>query len=476
MTSIVLSRMKSPLFLLAAISLLGAIFRFYCLGYQSLWLDEATSWSHVFGRSFFEMITETRQEPAPPGYFVLLWFSTKIFGDSEWCLRLPSAVAGTLCIPAIYLLARELFDRRVGVFAAAIVATNHRFIYFSQEARSYSTLLLFLILSSFFLLRLLSDARTGHLKIKNLIGFVGFCGLGFYAHYAAAVAIATYYSILLFWIFYLGQTRAFKGLLRASAILVVLVTPLLPHFWRNFVNPHPTILWIQQPALVDVPDYFLWLFGFEFSLILTVAAICVSILSIRFSNWKSSKGVLLLLLLLLGPIAILSIKSIISFPVLTHRTFLIVSPAIFIFLAHASLRLPLRGAVLCLVSWAFFTVIHLQRSYFGVPTKEETRTALQSVHDPTASKTITVVGPYFYETVINYYQKKQNLNVRFLSLSAMKEYNTWKDLGDFYYFEWRAISQSDEQAMVILREHFDPIEQMSFFRLFVRHYIRSVLD
>jgi mannosyltransferase len=65
-------------------------------------------------------------------------------------LRLPSALAGWLCIPAIYLLGKRLYSGREGLMAALFVAVLWAPIYYSQEARPYSMLILLSILNSYF--------------------------------------------------------------------------------------------------------------------------------------------------------------------------------------------------------------------------------------------------------------------------------------------------------------------------------------
>ena len=55
----------------------------------------------------------------------MLWLTVKAFGDGELAVRIPSIIAGTLVIPALYLLGRELYDRRTGLVAASS-APPHR--------------------------------------------------------------------------------------------------------------------------------------------------------------------------------------------------------------------------------------------------------------------------------------------------------------------------------------------------------------
>ena len=40
----------------------------------------------------------------PPLHHMALWLTVRAFGDGELAVRLPSLIAGTLVIPALYLL------------------------------------------------------------------------------------------------------------------------------------------------------------------------------------------------------------------------------------------------------------------------------------------------------------------------------------------------------------------------------------
>ncbi len=65
-------------------------------------------------------------------YLQLIHAATKLFGQTPFALRLLPALAGTLAVPALYLLARELFGQRVAALAAALLAVAHAHIHFSR--------------------------------------------------------------------------------------------------------------------------------------------------------------------------------------------------------------------------------------------------------------------------------------------------------------------------------------------------------
>jgi len=141
--------------LLGAIVLGGSALRFYGLDAQSLWNDELSSWRQSHQETISAVIEHgVRPTPYPPAYPVLLYFVEKYVGESEIALRAPSAVAGVLAILATFFLARQLYSAREGVFAAGLMAFSYQSVYYSQEARAYSLLLLFSILSSHFWFRM----------------------------------------------------------------------------------------------------------------------------------------------------------------------------------------------------------------------------------------------------------------------------------------------------------------------------------
>jgi hypothetical protein len=126
---------------LLALCVAGAAVRFATLGQQSFWLDEAIT-GRLMRLGFSSMLRAIpRSESTPPLYYVVAWIWTRVFGVSEVGLRSLSAVLGTLTIALLYGAAARLFDRRAGLFAAALGAFAPLLIWYSQEARSYALLL-----------------------------------------------------------------------------------------------------------------------------------------------------------------------------------------------------------------------------------------------------------------------------------------------------------------------------------------------
>lgn len=126
---------------IAAVTLLGAALRLYGLGTPALWYDEALS-LHYARMPIVDLVSHLgRTEVNTPFYYLLLKAWT-ILGDSEFLLRLPSALAGILCILVVHALGRLVGGPRVGLLAALFLATSSVHIRFSQEVRPYALMAL----------------------------------------------------------------------------------------------------------------------------------------------------------------------------------------------------------------------------------------------------------------------------------------------------------------------------------------------
>jgi 4-amino-4-deoxy-L-arabinose transferase-like glycosyltransferase len=133
--------------ILAGITIAAAVLRFWDLGHQSFWYDEGLTVMevhHSFGRmlGYLPLV-----ESNPPLYASLAWAWVRIFGFDEAGIRSLSAVAGVAMVPAMYAVGAKLLSRRAGLIAAALAAFNPLLIWYSQEARSYSLVVLFATLT-----------------------------------------------------------------------------------------------------------------------------------------------------------------------------------------------------------------------------------------------------------------------------------------------------------------------------------------
>jgi mannosyltransferase len=126
---------------LGLVVLIGALLRFHNLGDESLWRDEVSSWTQARG-SFTDLIKQTANDNYPPLHNLALFAAINLFGDSEWSLRLPSAIFGVVNIIALYWLGTMTVGRTAGLVGAALLCLSKFHLTYSQEARMYSLLAL----------------------------------------------------------------------------------------------------------------------------------------------------------------------------------------------------------------------------------------------------------------------------------------------------------------------------------------------
>ena len=170
---------------MAALVLCGAVVRFATLGHQSFDHDEAvTAWHVLHGDLGSTLHVVVSTERSPPLYYLLAWVWVQMFGTGEVGLRSLSALIGVATIPAAYLAARQFASRRAGVIAAAFVAFNPYLVWYSQEARSYALLVLFVAWGLYFFARCLDDPSR-----RNLALWAGASALALCSHYFAAFAV-----------------------------------------------------------------------------------------------------------------------------------------------------------------------------------------------------------------------------------------------------------------------------------------------
>ncbi|MBB4661938.1 glycosyltransferase family 39 protein [Conexibacter arvalis] len=156
----VASRARDPIVLALATATAVAL-GLRLLALRGIWLDEATS-IHQAQMGLGEMLAQLRATDVhPPLHHVTLWATVRVIGTGELAVRVPSLLAGTALVPLLYLTARDLWDRRAGLAAAALGAVAPFAVWYSAEARMYAFFMLLALLAVWAQARILRD-RDAH--------------------------------------------------------------------------------------------------------------------------------------------------------------------------------------------------------------------------------------------------------------------------------------------------------------------------
>lgn len=132
--------------LLVAVVAAGAALRFYRIGAQSYWIDEILSLNSSVapeGVSFWYKILYNVHGPL----HALIIHLLRNVSLSEGILRAPSAVAGTVSILLIYRWLVTLGRGDIALYGALFFALSPFNLYYSQELRYYSLMVMFAIVA-----------------------------------------------------------------------------------------------------------------------------------------------------------------------------------------------------------------------------------------------------------------------------------------------------------------------------------------
>ncbi len=218
--------------IVGGLTLGAAVLRFARIGHQSFWYDESYTvlLVHHSLSAMLRLVPQT--ELTPPLYYLVAWPWARIFGYGEAGLRSLSAVASVATIPAIYGVGAKLISRRVGLTAAAIAACNPLLIWYAQEARSYSLLVLFATLS----LLAFAHARLPAPRPRWMLAWALAAGATLATHYYGVLAVVPE-AVWLLW----AHRRSGKVMLTVAAVAAFGLA-LLP----IALSQKPQASWIAQ--------------------------------------------------------------------------------------------------------------------------------------------------------------------------------------------------------------------------------------
>lgn len=176
---------------LVAILLAGFGLRLINLGGRALWYDEA--FAVLFAETGLERMLYGTLAPVAGGasdIHPLLYYTTldgwmRVFGQAPDMVRLYGVLAGLLTVALVYRLAADLFGWRTGLAAALITALAPFHIQYSQEARMYALLTLFLMAATWCYVRAWRGRGRGW-----WIGFGLLAALAMYTQQLAAFYLA----------------------------------------------------------------------------------------------------------------------------------------------------------------------------------------------------------------------------------------------------------------------------------------------
>lgn len=247
-------------FILIGILLLAIILRCYNLFSIPYTHDELSGLLRTRFDSFGELIAKGVKVDGHPAFVqVFLYYWTKVFGTSEWIVKLPFILSGVGGVYLGYKIGKRWSNVTVGLIVAAILATSQYPIMYSQIARPYTSGFFFTLLFAYHWGEIVFFKNYAR---KHLIWFPIAAALCAYNHHFSMLTAGL---IGLFGIAYTYKDFLWKYLLLCLAAIIL-------------YSPHFTILsaqlqmgglsgWLGKPEPAFLSHYIYYIFQFSAVLI-----------------------------------------------------------------------------------------------------------------------------------------------------------------------------------------------------------------
>ncbi len=241
--------------------LLGLVVRLSFITKSSIWHDEGFS-IMLAKRSMIEIWVGSARDVHPPLYYELLHVWMKLFGNSVLAIRSLSTLAGVLIIPLAYLIVKKIAGLRAAVLASFVLALAPFLIRYSQEARMYGLLGLFLLLALYMVMQISIQPK----RLWPYVFYTLAITAGLYTHYFTVLAIVA------FWAYFITLLSPKKWQIGksiwlsakwwlANILAVVLFLPWVPSLLAQ-LRRGQGLSWLPAATLRTLPDTIWQFFSF----------------------------------------------------------------------------------------------------------------------------------------------------------------------------------------------------------------------
>lgn len=231
----------SALWAIGGLLVLGLVLRAPGLG-QGLSFDEIDTLVHYARRPLPQVLSTFDSQNQHLLYSVLARTSFVLFGESGWAVRLPAVLLGVASLWALYRFALLVTDAREAIFAATLLTVSYHHVWFSQNARGYTGLLLFTLLGSAVFLRMLAEDQPRGFSRPLVYG--AWMALATVIHATAVFAVAAHGLV---WLACLWSARRKAaganhlqlalGFVFAGSLSLLFHALVLPQFFETLLAP-----------------------------------------------------------------------------------------------------------------------------------------------------------------------------------------------------------------------------------------------
>jgi 4-amino-4-deoxy-L-arabinose transferase-like glycosyltransferase len=174
-------KLKNFKYILFLVLILSFFLRFWGLGYSNFYGDETKTFYLDKTVSAHKFFLDQRKGPVQ---FGVVWGMEKVLGGyDQFYTRIPFALAGILSVLILFLIVQNITGNKAALIATTLFGLNGFYIAFSRTIQYQSFMILFGLLSIYFILLYQETKSNTRLHYLVLSGF--FLALSYLSHYDA---------------------------------------------------------------------------------------------------------------------------------------------------------------------------------------------------------------------------------------------------------------------------------------------------
>ncbi len=470
-------------YVLIVILFLASALRFYHIDFQSVWLDELITMNECnpalsFKDSYANMIV---WENNPLLYYFTVKYISVIFGYSTFVVRMISAIIGISGVYCMYLLGKEISNKKTGLIAAILMCFNAYHIFYSQEARPYGLLTIFTIISFYRLIILL---KNNNLKNSIYYGLAATAMIN--THFFGLFVLVSQAIIILFFMFDIDKNKIKEYLVFASisGFITIIVWYFLS--WDIFkIATKIKAFWIPPPTPELITNIFREFFGYSELLLFTVLILTIyyfiKVMSnnedteYRIKNRINTFSFIIIAIWILVTISIPYIRTYLLIPMITGRYLIVLLPAITLLLAisinNIQNKIFQKGIVIIFII-ASLTDLIIVKDYYNKVTKTQFREISEVILEKNTSKA-KIVSNWFWH--FGYYLNEKP-NVNSVISSSLQDYVNnliaKPDGKAFWYVDAHQRPYTlNTDAENFLNNNYNVVENLEFFDTWAKYYV-----
>jgi mannosyltransferase len=491
---------KNRFFLFFVVFAIQLIFNSYQIGKNGFWYDECFS-VYAANRPLKDIIAVSMVDVNPPLYPIILHFWIKLFGISEFAVRMLSCLAGSLACSFLFLFCIRFVNWQTAVFSFLMCLTSYPWFFYAQEARTYTMVLLFVVLSNYSFFQVIENSNNKKGLFFCILLGVFNAGL-FYLHFLSCLNIIAQGIVFLFYVFefnkdnrhsFFKNIRLNKMLVKYYSISIILFFVLLIPFLKRAIeltSGGVKNFWLQKPTFLEFKECIYEMFNSKNTLFVYLTLLMISIVLILFKRFRDDNfKIKLMFFFMIGGIGMLllnyKLASITPIFLLRYVLFTIIGMILLITYLFSQVKINFKLKLFifsCLCIFSFTEMNIPKKAYFDYKGAVVYLRNLQSPNTLISTDMIDLFSYYYDQKIFNIVDQKEKEKALFSEKIFHQYYNfTWpndldfSEIKDIYYTEsYEYLNDPNKKIQRLLNRKFRCVQKIDRYAgIRIYHYINE---